>query len=69
MQMRRSSGRAFVPRVFLDWCQPGPIKSVLLLIGWLVGNAVSLETAPRIFLIFCMKLGDYEGTKVTETDF
>ena len=37
------------------------------LIGWLVGNAVSPETAVRIFLIFCMKLGDYKGRKVTET--
>ena len=34
------------------------------LIGWLVGNAVSPETAVRIF---CMKLGDYKGRKVTET--
>ena len=50
--------------------QPGPIKSVLLvIIGWLVGNAVFSETAVRIFLIFCMKLGDYEGRKVAEPDF
>ena len=34
------------------------------LIGWLVGNAVFSETAIRIF---CMKLGDYKGRKVTET--
>ena len=27
------------------------------------------ETALRIFLIFCMKLGHYKGTKVTEPDF
>ena len=54
----------------LDWRQPGPIKSVLLvIIGWLVGNAVFSETALRIFLIFCMKLGDYKGRKVTEPDF
>ena len=39
------------------------------LVGWLVGNAVFLETALRIFLIFCMKLGDYKGRKVTEPDF
>ena len=39
------------------------------LVGWLVGNAVFSETAPRIFLIFCMKLGDYKGRKVTELDF
>ena len=37
--------------------------------AWLVGNAVSSETALRIFLIFCMKLGDYKGRKVTELDF
>ena len=36
---------------------------------WLVGNAVFSETALRIFLIFCMKLGDYKGRKVTEPDF
>ena len=34
-------------------------------VGWLVGNAVFSETALRIFLIFCMKLGDYDGKKVT----
>ena len=39
------------------------------LVGWLVGNAVFSETAPRIFLIFCMKLCDYKGRKVTEPDF
>ena len=39
------------------------------LVGWLVGNAFFSETAPRIFLIFCMKLGDYEGKKVTEPHF
>ena len=54
----------------LDRRQPGPIKSVLLvIIGWLVGNAVFSETALRIFLIFCVKLGDYKGRKVTEPDF
>ena len=39
------------------------------LVGWLVGNAVFSETTWRIFLIFCMKLGDYKGRKVTEPDF
>ena len=39
------------------------------LVGWLVGNTVFSETALRIFLIFCMKLGDYKGRKVTEPDF
>ena len=37
--------------------------------NWLVGNTVFSETALRIFLIFCMKLGDYKGRKVTEPDF
>ena len=58
----------------LDRRQPGPIKSVLLviigwLVGWLVGNAVFSETALSIFLIFCMKLGDYKVKKVTLPDF
>ena len=35
----------------------------------MVGNTVFSETALRIFLIFCMKLGDYKGRKVTEPDF
>ena len=39
------------------------------LVGWLVGNAVFSETALRIFLIFCMKLGDYKGRKVAEPYF
>ena len=34
--------------------------------NWLVGNAVFSETALRIFLIFCVKLGDYKGRKLTE---
>ena len=54
----------------LDRRQPGPIKSMLLvIIGWLVGNAVFSETALRIFLIFCMKLVDYKGRKVIKPDF
>ena len=54
----------------LGWHQRGPIRSVLLvIIGWLVGNAVFSETALRIFMIFCMKLGDYKGRKVTEAYF
>ena len=65
-------------RFFDPHQQPGPIKSVLWVIigwlvgwlfGWLVGNAVFSETALSIFLIFCMKLGDYKGRKVTELDF
>ena len=42
---------------------------LLVTIGWLVGKAVYSETALRIFLIFCTKLGDYKGRKVTEPDF
>ena len=37
--------------------------------NWLVGNAVFSETVQRIFLIFCLKLGDYKGRKVTESDY
>ena len=39
------------------------------MVGGLVGNAVFSETTLRIFLVFCMKLGDYKGRKVTEPDF
>ena len=66
----------------MDRRQQGPIRSVSLviigslagwlvswLVGWLVGNAVFSETALRIFLIFCVKLGDYKGRKVTEPNF
>ena len=33
--------------------------------NWLVGDAVFSVTALRIFLVFCMKSGDYKGRKVT----
>ena len=39
------------------------------LVGWLVGNTVLSKMALRIFLIFCLKLRDYKGRKVTEQDF
>ena len=56
--------------LLLDLHLPGPIRLMFLVIGWLVnGNAVSSETALRIFLIFCIKLGDYIDGKVTEPDF
>ena len=42
----RKRGKDRNEKSFLD-----EIKSI----GWLVGNAVSSETALRIFLIFCMK--------------
>ena len=35
----------------------------------MVGNTVFSEVALRIFLIFCIKFGDYKGRKVTELDF
>ena len=35
------------------------------LVGWLVGNAVFSETVLSNIRIFCMKLGDYKGRKVT----
>ena len=54
----------------MDRRQRGPIRSVLLvIIGWLVGKAVFSVTAIKIFLIFCMKLGNYKGRKDTEPDF
>ena len=58
----------------MDRRQGGPKRSVLLviigwLVGWLVGNTVFSETAFRIFLIFCMELGNYKRKKVTEPDF
>ena len=37
--------------------------------NWLVSNAVFSETGLKIFLIFCIKLGDYKGRKVTKPDF
>ena len=39
------------------------------LVGWLVGSALFSETALRIFLIFCIKLGVYKGRKLIELDF
>ena len=37
---------------------------------WSVRQSLNIsETALRIFLIFCMKLGHHKGTKVTEPDF
>ena len=39
------------------------------MVGRLFGSAVFSETALRIFLIFCMKLEDYKGRKVTQSDF
>ena len=61
----------------IDWWQVifdfGPASARSYKIGvvgnnWLVDNAVFSETALRIFLIFCMKLGYYKGRKVTGPD-
>ena len=66
--------RSILGPVFLERRRQGSIRLVLLvtiawLVGWLVGNAVFSEMALRIFLIFCMKSGDYKGSKLTELDF
>ena len=58
----------------MELCIFGPASARSYEIGvagnnWLVGNAVFLEMALRIFLIFCIKLGDYKGRKVTEPYF
>ena len=37
--------------------------------NWLVDNAVFSETAPRIFLIFCITLGDYKGKESDRAEF
>ena len=47
----------------------GPVSTRSYKIGvvgnnWLVGNALFSETALRILLIFCVKLGDYKVRKV-----
>ena len=54
-----------------------PVRSYIIslsvitgwLVGWLAGNAVFSERSLRIFLILCMKLGDYKGRKITEPNF
>ena len=43
---------------FLDQLERGPIWSLLLVIGLLVMQCSQKQL--KIFLIFCMKLGDYE---------
>ena len=58
----------------LNFVGPASVRSYkIVIVGWLVGclvdNAVFSETALNIFLIFCMKLGDDKGGKVTEPDF
>ena len=56
--------------LFLDWHQPGPIRSMLLVtFGWLVGNAVFSETAVRIFLIFLHEVRGLQRQKSDRTGF
>ena len=54
--------------LFLYFFGPVSAKSYKISVvgnNWLVDNAVFSETALRIFLIFCITLGDYKGRKVT----
>ena len=37
--------------------------------NWLVGYENFSEMALKIFLIFCIKLGDFKGRKVTDSNF
>ena len=58
----------------MDGRQPGPIKSVLLVIigwlfGWLVGNAVFSETTLRIFLIFWISQLGIEEKKIEKNSW
>ena len=51
---------------------PGSARSYKISVAgnnWLVGNAISSETALRIFLIFCIKLGGYKGRKSDRAGF
>ena len=66
--MRQSEARELIGYLIV----PASARSYKIgVIGnnWLVGNAVISETALRIFLIFCIKLGDYKGREVTGPDF
>ena len=45
------------------------LVTICWLVGWLIGNVVFSETASRVFIIFCMKLGDYKFRNATEPDF
>ena len=56
-------------RVFFGPASARSFKICVVGNNWLVGHAIFSETALRIFLTFCMKLGDYKGRKVTEPDF
>ena len=58
------SKKFFIWRYSRKGLQISP-KSDTLIFGWLVGKAVFSETVLRTFLIFCMKLGDYKGRKMT----
>ena len=61
--------KLFLKIFLLGPASAGSYKMGVVGNNWLVGNAVISETAPWIFLIFCMKLGDQKSRKVTEPDF
>ena len=77
--LKRMIVRAFLFMKFISWrdffCKRKSARSArsykMGIVGnnWLVGNASFSETALRIFLIFCIKLGEYKGRKVTELYF
>ena len=52
----------------LDPRREGPRISGLS-VSLLVSNAIFRKTSPRIFLKFCMKVGDYHEGEVTWADF
>ena len=56
-----------LPSFFIGTASARSYKIGVVGNNWLVGNAVFSETALRIFLIFCMKLGP--SRKVTEPEF
>ena len=63
--MGNRGGGAHYKLTLLNRRKRGPIRSVLLvIIGWLV-TQFSQKRLLRIFLIFCIKLADYKGRKVT----
>ena len=59
-------------RKFYFWTPGLPEGSLVIALvhPWSVRSSLNIsETAHWFFLIFCMKLGHYKGTKVTEPDF
>ena len=61
MQNNNSSGPGydfFFGRTSVRSCKIGVVRN-----NWFVGNAVFSKRALGMFLIFCIKLGDYKGRK------